>query len=69
MTAGTDDFAAFAAVLDGIAMLPDQELAHLRRHAEVRTFHAGQALLDMGEVPTRCWFLASGQALSRLLRE
>ncbi|MEZ0469722.1 Crp/Fnr family transcriptional regulator [Luteimonas salinilitoris] len=60
MTAGTDDFAALASVLGGIATLPGQELEHLRRHAEVRTFHAGQALLDIGETPTRCWFLASG---------
>jgi CRP-like cAMP-binding protein len=43
-----------------IAPLPDEEFAYLCEHAEARTYAAGGTLIEMGEKPTRCWFLVSG---------
>jgi CRP-like cAMP-binding protein len=43
-----------------IAPLPDEEFEYLRERAEARAYPAGRTLIDMGEQPTQCWFLASG---------
>jgi CRP-like cAMP-binding protein len=46
--------------LQRIAPLPDGEFEYLRAHVEARTYTAGSALIEMGEQPTQCWFLAAG---------
>jgi CRP-like cAMP-binding protein len=43
-----------------VAPLPECELDYLQRHAEPRTYAAGHALIEAGEPPSRCWFLAAG---------
>lgn len=48
------------AALDRIAPLPASEFDFLRRHTELRTYAAGCALIDIGERPSRFWFLLSG---------
>lgn len=48
------------AALNRIAPLPAREFEHLRRHAELRTYAAGCTLIDIGERPSRFWFLLSG---------
>src|ERR1043165_2562890 len=55
-----DAHESLRAALRRIAPLPDVEFDYLRGHAEVRTYAAGSALIEMGEKPTQCWFLASG---------
>jgi CRP-like cAMP-binding protein len=55
-----DDFATLRQTLRGIAHLPDEELAYLRRHSESRSYPPGRALIEIGEVPSECWFLISG---------
>jgi CRP-like cAMP-binding protein len=55
-----DPYKLLRLTLQKIAPLPEAELEYLRGRAEARTYSAGQALIDLGEAPTRCWFLASG---------
>lgn len=46
--------------LNRIAHLPDEEFEYLRQHAESRSYPAGRTLIEIGEPPSRCWFLVSG---------
>ena len=46
--------------LERIAPLPASEFDYLRRHTELRTYPSGCALIDIGERPSRFWFLLSG---------
>lgn len=55
-----DAFADLAGLLQGIASLPDSELAWLRQHGRERGFAAAEALIDVGARPSHFWFLASG---------
>jgi CRP-like cAMP-binding protein len=48
------------AALSRIAPLPASEFEYVRRHAELRTYAAGSTLIDIGERPSRFWFLLSG---------
>src|SRR5512138_350894 len=48
------------AALSRIAPLPPGELEYVRRHAELRTYAAGCPLIDIGERPSRFWFVLSG---------
>lgn len=43
-----------------IAPLPETELAFLRRYARTKAYHSGEVLLEVGEEPGKCWFLAEG---------
>lgn len=55
-----DAYESLQLTLRRIAPLPDEEFAYLREHAEARTYAAGSTLIEMGEKPKQCWFLASG---------
>ena len=48
------------AALNRIAPVPSSEFEYLRRHAELRTYAAGCTLIDIGDWPSRFWFLLSG---------
>lgn len=52
--------AMLKSALTRIAPLPEIEFEHLRQHGELRTFSAGATLIDIGEKPSRCWFVLSG---------
>jgi CRP-like cAMP-binding protein len=54
------DFATLRQSLQRIAPLPEEEFAYLRQHGELKTYSAGNALIEIGEMPIRCWFLISG---------
>ena len=51
---------ALSARLLDIAPLPAGEMRFLIDNAETRRYRAGATLIDAAEVPSRCWFLASG---------
>jgi CRP-like cAMP-binding protein len=55
-----DDYAILRQTLQRIAHLPDEEFEYLRQQAESRSYPAGHALIQIGEAPSRCWFLISG---------
>jgi CRP-like cAMP-binding protein len=55
-----DDFARLRQALNRIALLPDEEFDYLRQRAESKAYSAGQALIEIGGPPSRCWFLTSG---------
>jgi CRP-like cAMP-binding protein len=55
-----DAFTLLRRTLLHIARLPEGELEYLRRHAEPRSYSEGHALIEVGEAPSRCWFLVSG---------
>ena len=55
-----DDYANLRRTLQRIAPLPDEEFQYLRQQAEPRSYSAGQALIEIGGPPSRCWFLISG---------
>lgn len=54
------EFEGLVRTLARVAELPDGEMAHLRAHAKPGRHHAGETLLEVGEPPTNCWFLADG---------
>jgi CRP-like cAMP-binding protein len=56
----SDDYAFLRQTLHRIARLPDDEFEYLRRQGESRAYPAGQALIEVGGPPNRCWFLISG---------
>lgn len=60
METGGDDFALLRQALQRIAPLPDEEFDFLRQRAESRSYPAGRVLIEIGELPSRCWFLVSG---------
>lgn len=49
-----------SAALNRIAPLPEGELDYLRRFTDLRTYSAGSTLIDIGERPSRFWFVLSG---------
>jgi CRP-like cAMP-binding protein len=55
-----DDYAILRQTLQRIAHLPEEEFEYLRQQAESRSYPAGHALIQIGEPPSRCWFLISG---------
>jgi CRP-like cAMP-binding protein len=55
-----DDYAILRQTLSRIAHLPDEEFEYLRQQAESRSYSAGRTLIEIGEPPSRCWFLISG---------
>ena len=60
MNDSDDNYALLRQTLHRIAQVPDEEFEFLRRHAEARSYSAGSALIEIGEPPSRCWFLAAG---------
>lgn len=50
----------FRETLTGIAALPEAEFTFLTQHARLLRYRPGEALLEIGEVPGRCWYLAEG---------
>jgi CRP-like cAMP-binding protein len=55
-----DDYARLRQTLHRIAQLPAEEFEYLRENAESKSYSAGRALIEIGERPSRCWFLISG---------
>lgn len=51
---------AFRATLEGIAALPAAEFDYLSQHARLVRYRPGDVLLEIGEVPGWCWYLAEG---------
>lgn len=51
---------AFQKTLAGIAALPESEFAFLSKQARLLRYRPGEVLLETGEVPGQCWYLAEG---------
>lgn len=51
---------AFRNTLAGIAALPESEFTFLSKQARVLRYRPGEVLLEVGEVPGQCWYLAEG---------